>query len=179
MCSWWSGTKEEREVQKTGTALVLIILGLVVVAFPVLGLVSASIIYGFIILLLGIGLIVAGLWEMEESAGLGIVELVLGIIALILGIGCIFNPDLFSRAVGFLTWIIGLLLVIAGIVGVITKAGGNRWNGVAGIAIGILFMAFGQFLAIPAVLGVLIGAWLLITGIMMLVGRETMSVPEF
>jgi hypothetical protein len=98
LCSWWSGTKEEREVQKTGTALVLIILGLVVVAFPVLGLVSASIIYGFIILLLGIGLIVAGLWEMEESAGLGIVELVLGIIALILGIGCIFNPDLFSRA---------------------------------------------------------------------------------
>lgn len=166
-------------MQKTGTALVLIILGLVVLAFPVLGLVSAGIIYGFLILLLGIGLVVAGLWEMEENAGLGTVELMLGIIALVLGIGCIFSPDLFSWVVGFLTWIIGLLLVIAGIVGVITKAGGSRWNGVAGIVIGLLFMAFGQFLAIPAVLGVLIGAWLLIKGILMLVARETISVPEF
>jgi uncharacterized membrane protein HdeD (DUF308 family) len=166
-------------VQKTGTALILILLGLVVLAFPALGLVSASIIYGFIILLLGIGFIVAGLWEMEESAGLGIAELALGIIALVLGIGCVFNPDLFAWVVGVLTWIIGLLLVIAGIIGVVVKSGGSRWNGVAGIVIGLLFMAFGQFLAIPAVMGVLIGAWLLITGIMMLVGKEEMSVPEY
>jgi len=165
-------------MQKTGTALVLITLGLIVLGFPVLGLVSAGIIYGFLILLMGIGLIVGGLWEMEENAGLGIAELFLGIIALILGIGCIFNPELFSWAVGFLAWIIGLILVIAGLIGAVLKAGGSRWNGVAGIVIGLLFMAFGKYLAIPAVLGVLIGAWLLIRGIVMLTAREEMSVPE-
>ena len=166
-------------MQKTGTALVLIILGLMVLVFPMLGLVAASVIYGFLILLLGIGLVVAGLWEMGESAGLGIVELLLGIIAVVLGIACIFNPDLFSWIVGFLAWIIGLLLIIAGIVGVVLKSGGSRWNGVVGIVIGLLFMAFGQFLANPVILGILIGLWLLITGVRMLGSKETMSVPEF
>jgi len=166
-------------MQKGGTALVLIILGLIVLGFPLLGLVSASIIYGFLILLMGIGLVVAGLWEMEENAGPGIAELFLGLIALILGVGCIFNPELFSWAVGFLVWIIGLILVIAGIIGIIVKSGGSRWNGVFGIVIGLVFMALGKYLAIPAILGILIGAWLIIRGIIMLTTREEMSVPEF
>ncbi|HMK15746.1 MAG TPA: DUF308 domain-containing protein, partial [Methanomicrobiales archaeon] len=160
-------------------ALVLIILGLIVLGFPLLGLVSASIIYGFLILLMGIGLVVAGLWEMEENAGPGIAELFLGLIALILGVGCIFNPELFSWAVGFLVWIIGLILVIAGIIGIIVKSGGSRWNGVFGIVIGLVFMALGKYLAIHAILGILIGAWLIIRGIIMLTTREEMSVPEF
>jgi uncharacterized membrane protein HdeD (DUF308 family) len=170
---------EQMDMQKTGTALVLIILGLIVLFFPILGLVSASILYGFLILLMGIGLILAGLYEMEENAGLGIGELILGILAFLLGIACIFNPDLFSRVVGFLVWIIGLLLVITGILGVITKAGGSRWNGVIGIVIGLLFMALAQYLANPVILGILIGAWLIFRGIMMVAARETMSVPEY
>ena len=166
-------------MQKTGTALVLIILGLIVLAFPLLGLVSASILYGFLILLMGIGLIIAGLYETEENAGLGIAELILGILAFILGIACMVNPDLFSWIVGFLVWIIGLLLVIAGLLGVILKTGGSRWNGVVGILIGLIFMAAAQYLANPAILGILIGVWLIFRGIMLLATRETMSVPEF
>jgi membrane protein HdeD len=171
--------RREKGVQKTGTALVLIILGLIVLVFPVLGLVTASVIYGFIILLLGIGLVVAGLYEMGESATLGTLELLLGIIALFLGVGCIFNPELFSWVLGFLVWITGLFLVFAGIIGIFVKAGGSRWNGVAGIVIGLLFMAFGHFMANPVILGILIGLWLLITGIMVLVAEQEMSVPEF
>ena len=166
-------------MQKTGTALVLIILGLIVLVFPMLGLVSASILYGFLILLMGIGLIIAGLYEMEENAGLGIAELILGILAFLLGIACVFNPELFSWIVGFLVWIIGLLLVIAGIIGVVVKSGGSRWNGVVGIVIGLLFMALAKYLANPVVLGILIGAWLIFRGIILLAARETMSVPEF
>jgi uncharacterized membrane protein HdeD (DUF308 family) len=166
-------------VQKTGTALVLIILGLMVLAFPMLGTIPVSVIYGFIILLLGIGLIVAGLFEMGENAALGTLELILGIIALVLGVGCIFHPGLFSRVLGFLVWIIGLFLVFAGIFGAIVKTGGSRWNGVAAIVIGLLFMVFGHFMANPVILGALIGLWLIIAGISMLVVKEDISVPEF
>ncbi len=111
--------------------------------------------------------------EMGESAGLGILQIILGIIALILGIGFIFNPGLFGWLAGFIVWIVGLFLVIAGIVGFITKAGGNRWNGIIAIIIGLLYVIIGNlFKDNPALLGVLIGLWLLITGIMMLVMKD-------
>lgn len=155
-----------------GSAIILIILGLIVLAFPLLGIIPLSLITGFIVLFLGIGLLLAGIAEMGESAGLGILEIILGIIALILGIGFIFNPGLFSWLVGFIVWIVGLFLIIAGIRGVFTKAGGSRWNGVVALIIGILYVIIGVFVASPVVLGVLIGLWLLITGIIMLFVKE-------
>lgn len=159
-------------MEKNGTAIILIILGLIVLAFPLLGIIPLSLITGFIVLFLGIGLLIAGIAEMGESIGLGILELILGIIALILGIGFIFNPGLFSWLIGFIIWIVGLFLIIAGIVGVFTKTGGSRWNGVIALIIGIIYVIVGTFVADPVVLGVLIGLWLLITGILMLFMKE-------
>ena len=85
-------------MQKMDIALILIILGLIVIAFPALGLVPIAVLSGFLVLMLGIGLILAGISEMGESegAGMGILVLILGIIALILGIGFIFSPALFA-----------------------------------------------------------------------------------
>lgn len=159
-------------MEKNGSAIILIILGLIVLAFPLLGIIPLSLITGFIVLFLGIGLLLAGITEMGESAGLGILEIILGIIALILGIGFIFNPGLFSWLVGLIVWIVGIFLIIAGIMGIFTNAGGSRWNGVVALIIGILYVIIGNFVANPVVLGALIGLWLLITGIIMLFMKE-------
>lgn len=159
-------------MEKNGSAIILIILGLIVLAFPLLGIIPLSLITGFIVLFLGIGLLLAGIAEMGESASLGILEIVLGIIALILGIGFIFNPGLFSWLVGLIVWIVGIFLIIAGIMGIFTNAGGSRWNGVIALIIGILYVIIGTFVASPVILGALIGLWLLITGIIMLFVKE-------
>jgi hypothetical protein len=159
-------------MQKTGTALVLIILGLIVLAFPILGLIPLSLITGFLVLILGIGLLIGGIIQMGESVGLGILEIILGIIALIMGIGFIFNPGLFSWLVGFIVWIVGLFLILAGIIGILSKAGGNRWNGVVAIIIGAVYVIVGTWIKDPVILGALIGLWLLITGIIMLFMKE-------
>ena len=159
-------------MEKNGTALILIVLGLIVLAFPLLGIIPLSLLTGFIVLFLGLGLLLAGLMDMGESASVGIVQIILGIIALILGIGFIFNPGLFSWLIGFIVWITGLFLVIAGIIGILTKAGDSRWNGVIALIIGIIYIVIGTFIANPVILGVLIGLWLLITGILMLVMKE-------
>ena len=159
-------------MEKNGTALILIVLGLIVLAFPLLGIIPLSLLTGFIVLFLGLGLLLAGLMDMGESASVGIVQIILGIIALILGIGFIFNPGLFSWLIGFIVWITGLFLVIAGIIGIFTKAGDSRWNGVIALIIGIIYIVIGTFIANPVILGVLIGLWLLITGILMLVMKE-------
>lgn len=164
--------KEEKTMEKNGTAIVLIILGLLVMAFPLVGIIPLSVITGFVVLFLGIGLLMLGIAEMGESIGVGILVLILGIIALILGIGFIFNSALFSWLVGFIIWIVGLFLIIAGIIGIFTKEGGSRWNGVVALIIGILYIIVGTLVKDPMILGVLIGLWLLITGILMFFIKE-------
>jgi uncharacterized membrane protein HdeD (DUF308 family) len=160
-------------MQKMGSAIVLIILGLIVLAFPALGVVPVAVITGFLVLILGLGLLLGGIMEMGESAGLGILEIILGIIALVLGIGFIFNPSLFSFVAGLIVYLVGLFLIIVGIVGMITKAGNSRWNGVVALIIGILYVVVGSlFASNPIYLGILIGIWLLIMGIMMLFQRD-------
>ena len=159
-------------MQKTGTALVLIILGLIVLAFPLLGLIPLSLITGFLVLILGIGLLIGGIVQIGESTGLGILLIILGIIALILGIGFIFNPGLFRWVVGFIVWIVGLFLILAGIIGILSEAGGSRWNGVIAVIIGAVYVIVGTWIKDPVILGALIGLWLLISGIIMLFMKE-------
>ena len=156
-------------MQKMGIALILIILGLIVIAFPLLGLVPVAVLSGFLVLMLGIGFILAGIKEMgENDAALGILLLVLGIIALILGIGFIFNSALFAWVVGFIVWIMGLFLIITGIARILSKTGDNRC-GVKDIIFGVIILFVGLFLATYTwLLGVLIGLWLLTTGLRML-----------
>jgi len=159
-------------MEKTGNAWVFIILGIFVLIFPLLGLIPFSIISGLIVLILGIGLLIEGLMEMGEKTSLGILEVIFGIIAFILGLGFIVNPGLFSWLIGFLVWLVGLFLVIAGIIGLFTKSGNSRWNGVVAIVIGIIYIIVGNLIQDPRILGILIGLWLLITGILMLFQKD-------
>ena len=99
---------------------------------------------------------------------MSIILLILGIIALILGIGFIFNPSLFTWVLGFIIWIMGLLLIFEGIARIISKTGVNQC-GVKDIILGILILVVGVFLATyPWLLGILIGLWMLTTGLRLL-----------
>jgi membrane protein HdeD len=155
-------------MQKIATALILIILGLIVIAFTLLGLIPIAVLSVFLVLMLGIGLILTGISKIgENDAALGILMLILGIIALILGIGFIFSPSLFAWVVSFIVWIIGLFLIIEGTARILSKTGG-RPCGIKDIIIGIIILFVGLFLATYTwLLGVLIGLWLLTTGIRM------------
>ncbi|MDD3985235.1 MAG: DUF308 domain-containing protein [Methanobacterium sp.] len=158
-------------MQKLGSAIILMILGLIVLAFPLLGLIPFSLISGFIVLILGIGLLLGGITEMDESVGTGIVGIILGLLALILGIGFIYNLALFSFVTGLIVYIVGIFLIITGIIGIISDCCGNRLNGVLALVIGISYLIVGVFIAEPRYLGILIGFWLLFTGILMIVKK--------
>ncbi|BDZ67103.1 DUF308 domain-containing protein [Methanobacterium ferruginis] len=159
-------------MERKTLAIVLIILGLIVLAFPLLGLIPIAILTGLGVAFMGIGLILAGFSDREVSSGLGLLEIVLGIIALVLGLGFILNPSLFSFVAGLLVALAGLFLIIIGIVGVFTKTGGSRWNGVVAIIIGLIYLIFGYIIKDPFWLGVLIGLWLLLTGIIMFFQKD-------
>ncbi len=154
--------------RKNGSALILIVLGLIIIAFPVLGIVPFSVLTGLAVLFLGVGLITAGLTTLDENRAMGIVELTLGVLAIILGIGFIFNPSLFSIVAAVFVFIAGLFLIISGIVAISTRVGGNIWTGLIAIILGIVYLIVAIYIANPLYLGLLIGLWLLITGILML-----------
>ena len=157
-------------MQKMGSAIVLIILCLIVMAFPLLVVIPSAVLTGFVVLIFGLGLLLSGISEMDTSMGVGLVELIFGIIALVLGIGIIVNPALFAFIACLIVFIVGLFLLIACIMIVLTTD--NNWNGYIAIIIGILYMIVGNFVSNPIYLGILIGLWLLIMGIMMLFQKD-------
>ena len=159
-------------MQKMGNAIILIILGLIVLAFPLLGVIPFSVLTGIAVLFLGFGLLFMGIASMGESAIMGIVEIILGFLALILGLGFIFNPVLFSFVAALFVFIAGIFLIIAGIVAIITKTTGSRWTGLVALILGIIYIIVAAFIKNPLYLGIIIGLWLIITGIIMLFQKE-------
>lgn len=151
--------------------ILAIILGLIVLAFPLAGLVAASVLTGFVVLMIAIWLLIVGGSQMEVSKSAGIMNVILGIIVLIVGIGLIFSPALFAFLAGFLLYLAGIFLIIAGIIALASRNDFKNatWVGILGIILGILYIILGTLAFDPIYLGVLIGVWLIISGIFALI----------
>ena len=154
-------------MQTKTSGLILIILGLIIIAFPILGILPFSLLLGISLLFLGIGLLIAGIIEIRASSSMGIVELILGIIAVVLGVGIIINPGLFSFLVALLIYIAGIFLIVMGIMAFFARIR-NKWVSIVPIILGLIYIFIGSIVANPFYLGALIGLWLLITGIVLL-----------
>jgi membrane protein HdeD len=150
--------------------LLAIILGLIVLAFPLAGLVAASVLTGFVVLMIAIWLLIVGGSQMEVSKTAGILNLILGIIVLVVGIGLIFSPALFAFLTGFLLYLAGFFLIIAGIIALVSRNEYKNatWAGILGIVLGVLYIILGTLALDPMYLGILIGLWLILSGVLAL-----------
>ena len=116
-------------------ALLAIILGLLVIAFPLAGLVAAGVLTGFVVLMIAIWLLIVGASQMDISKTAGILNVILGIIVLIVGIGLIFSSALFAFLTAFLLYIVGISMIAAGVIALLSRSaykkchlGRNTWN---------------------------------------------------
>ncbi|MGF7117684.1 DUF308 domain-containing protein [Methanobacterium oryzae] len=159
-------------MQKIGSALVLIVLGLIIIAFPLLGVIPFAILTGLAVLFLGVGLLAVGISSMGQNKGWGIAALILGILAIILGLGFIFIPSWFSFAAAIFVFIAGIFLILAGIAAIASRIEGGMVTGLIGIILGIIYILVAIYIKNPLYLGILIGLWLLITGIMTLIQKD-------
>lgn len=155
-------------MKKSIVSLLAIILGLIIIAFPMFGIISAQFIIGVSIILLSIFLLIIGISEIDYSPLKSVLNIFLGIIILILGLILLFNPDIFAFLAALTIYLAGILLIIVGLITLI----GNRqthfgfWNGVIGVILGVIYIIFGTYAKNPFILGSLIGVWLIITGIL-------------
>lgn len=154
--------------KQTTISIIAIILGIIIIAFPMLGVIAASDILGLSVLLLSIFLLANGVSEVEYNTTRGLINTILGIIMLIISLGLIFNPSIFAFLTALTIYLAGIFLIIIGLIIIV----GNRdnkygfWMGILGIVLGVIYIILGTYIKNPLVLGSLIGIWLLVTGVL-------------
>ena len=154
--------------KQTTISIIAIILGIITIAFPMLGVIAAADILGLSVLLLAIFLLANGVSEVEYNTTRGLLNTILGIVMLIISIGLIFNPSIFAFLTALTIYLAGIFLIIIGLIVIV----GNRdnkygfWMGILGIVLGVIYIILGTYINNPIILGSLIGIWLLLTGIL-------------
>lgn len=154
--------------KQTTISIIAIILGILIIAFPMLGVITAADILGLSVLLLAIFLLANGVSEVEYNTTRGLINTILGIIMLIISLGLIFNPSIFAFLTALTIYLAGIFLIIIGLIIIV----GNRdnkygfWMGILGIVLGVIYIILGTYINNPLILGSLIGIWLLVTGVL-------------
>lgn len=80
-------------------SLLAILLGLIIIMFPIFGVIGVSSLIGLSVLLVSIYLLVVGVSIIDYNTSGAIIDLLLGLVLLLLSIFLIFNPSV----LGFLT----------------------------------------------------------------------------
>lgn len=149
-------------------SIIAIILGVITIAFPMLGIIGAADILGLSVLLLAIFLLANGVSEVEYNTTRGLINTILGLIMLIISLGLIFNPSIFAFLTALTIYLAGIFLILIGLIIIV----GNRdnkygfWMGILGILLGVIYIIIGTYINNPLILGSLIGIWLLVTGVL-------------
>ncbi len=166
--------------------ILAVILGILVIAFPLLSVFTASVLAGLAIMFLGIWLLVQSFGTWGASKGASIAYLLLGLIAVVCGIGLFGHVLAFSALASFWLYFAGFFLIISGIMSLFAKEGvAGKGAGGMGVILGILYIILGAYAWNPYYLALLIGIWLIIDGIALffvspsdLIGMEKTEIPK-
>ncbi len=147
-------------------SLLAIIFGIMIIAFPIFGVIAASEIIGLSVLFIAIYLLIVGTSIMDYNTSGAIIDIVLGIVLLLISIGLIFNPALFGFLAEITLYIAGIILILVSVVSLINNRDSHYgfYIGISGIILGVCYIIIGTYISNPIILGALIGIWLVISG---------------
>jgi uncharacterized membrane protein HdeD (DUF308 family) len=157
-------------MKKSIASIFGILLGIIIIVFPMVGIFTVSIIAGTSILLLSVFLLITGMSEIDFAPKIGLISIIFGVLLFILSLLILFYPPLVAFLVGLNLYLVGIILMIISLIMLI----GNRdnkygyWTGISGIILGILYIIIGALVEDPFILGTIIGLWLIIAGVLKL-----------
>ena len=141
-----------------------ILLGIIVIVFPLISIVTVNAIAGIGIIFVGIWILIKSL--KNESIAAGVAGLIVAVFAIMMGIVFIGDIKAFEFFTFIALYVVGFFLALAGLESLISGKGSKgRAIGALGIILGILFVVIGTYAANPLVLAALIGAFLIIAGL--------------
>lgn len=152
------------------TSIIYILLGLISILFPLVSTVTLGVISGFMCLMIALLLFITSVGVLKISRSGGVLLLVLAIICLIFSLLLMFNPNVLSAFTSFLVYIIGIFMIISGIFYILIDRTFKPLLilGIMTLIFGILYIIIGSYIYNPVHLGLLIGVWLILTGILSL-----------
>ncbi len=154
-------------------SLLAIILGLIIIIFPMMGTIGVSALIGLSVLLMSIYLLVVGVSIIDYNTSGAILDLLLGIILLLLSVSLIFNPSLLGFLAEITLYLAGIMLIVVALISLINNRNSRYgfYIGIAGVVLGLLYIIIGSYISNPVILGTLIGIWLVLSGIFKLMDR--------
>ena len=149
-------------------SLLAIIFGLIIIIFPIMGLIGVGSLIGLSVLLMSIYLFVVGVSIIDYNTSGAILNLIIALILLFVSFGLIFNPMLLGFLTEITMYIAGIMLIVVALVSLINNRTSRYgfYIGIAGIVLGLLYIVIGTYLSNPIILGALIGIWLVISGVL-------------
>ena len=151
-------------------SLLAIILGLMIIIFPILGVIGVADLIGLSILLISIYLLVVGVSIIDYNKSGAVLDLTLGLILLFLSICLIFDFEILGALAQITLYLAGIMLIVVGVVSLINNRQSRYgfYIGIAGVILGLLYIVIGTYITNPIILGTLIGLWLVISGVLKL-----------
>jgi uncharacterized membrane protein HdeD (DUF308 family) len=149
-------------------SLLAIIFGLIMIIFPIMGVIGVADLIGLSLLLISIYLLVVGVAIIDYNKSGAILDLILGIVLLILSICLIFDVAIIGILAQITLYLAGINLIVVGLVSLVNNRQSRYgfYIGIAGIVLGLLYIIIGTYVADPIILGSLIGLWLIISGVL-------------
>nr|WP_294999800.1 DUF308 domain-containing protein [uncultured Methanobrevibacter sp.] len=151
-------------------SLLAIIFGLIIIIFPIMGIIGVGALISLSVLLISVYLLLVGVAIMDYNRTGAILDLILGLLLLILSICLIYNPALLGFLAQISLYLAGIMLIIVGVVSLVNNRQSRYgfYIGIAGVVLGLLYIIIGTYITDPIVLGTLIGIWLVISGVLKL-----------
>jgi len=156
------------ETKNVFVGILAVLLGLIVILFPLISVSTFSLIAGVSIIFLGIWILAQAF--KTKSLAAGIADLIIAIFAIMLGIVFMGDIKAFAFFSSIAIYIVGLFVALSGLSSLSGKGAKGKAIGVLGIIMGVLFIVIGTYAYNPLVLAAVIGAFLIIAGIMEIFG---------
>ena len=154
-------------------SIIALILGIILIAFPILGYIGVNSICGLSILLIAIYLLLSGVNEVDYQFVKSILNTIIGLILIIISIFILFNPNLISSFNGIIPYLVGIFLIIIGLIGIISDRESKYgfYIGILGIVLGLVYLIIVLFMSNQIILGSIVGIWLIICGLLKFIDR--------
>ena len=147
-------------------AILSIILGLILIIFPMFSSNLISILIGAIVLIFGVGLCYSGIISKEISTAFSSIAAVFGVVMIILGLAFIFGTNALSFLVGLQFYIVGFMLIVASLIGLLGGAAINKTGSIVGLVLGIVILFIAMFAANnPVLITIILGIALIAYGV--------------
>lgn len=147
-------------------AIISIILGLILIIFPIFSSNLISILIGAIVLIFGVGLCYSGIISKEISTAFSSIAAVFGVVMIILGLAFIFGTNALSFLVGLQFYIIGFILIIVSAIGLLGGLPIQKTSSIITLILGIVILFIAIFAANnPILITIILGIALIANGV--------------